>query len=82
MVTRILAVALLFLIIGGNRVLAYCADNDENIRACAKQTLMRTNVVIGGVISDPNGGKMKAARSNCEAECNIAHELFISRFGK
>jgi hypothetical protein len=78
-----LALASLLLLITDTHVMANCSGDDANVQACVKKILTETNVVLpGGVISDPGGGKTRAALANCQLECTTAHEMFVSRFGK
>ncbi|EAS44800.1 hypothetical protein C9J48_23985 [Photobacterium profundum] len=43
-------------------------DKSESMKECITKELEDTNIVIGGMISDPGGHKRKNAEKNCKYE--------------
>ena len=51
---------------------AVCADDDLAIKACVKQYLTDTNILINGVLADPGGLKTKSATESLPVRLQCA----------
>jgi hypothetical protein len=58
-----------------------CSATDLAIKACVRQTLIDSNVVINGIISDPGGVKTKEATEMCQYDCNVSSATFEVKWG-
>lgn len=59
-----------------------CKPEDDAMKACVKQYLIDTKIIIGGVISDPGGTATKEANASCEADCNMKRPEFDKKYRK
>jgi hypothetical protein len=57
-----------------------CAADDAAIKACVKQYLIDTNILINGVLADPGGLKTKAATESCQYDCTTKAAAFDQKF--
>ena len=59
-----------------------CAEDDLAIKACVKQDLIDSNILIKGVLADPGGLKTKSATSSCRYHCNAHSTDFEAKWSK